>query len=287
MQIGALGRKGYAMSPTPHESIMRGYAPLHGLRMYYEVHGAGPPLVLIHGGLGQTEMLGDLLPHLAAHRQVIVADLQGHGRTADTDRPLRLELLADDIAALIGHLGLAQVDLMGYSMGGGTALRTAIQHPDLIRKLVVVSFPHTRDAWYPEVRAGMAAMGAAAAAMLEGSPPHQAYVRVAPNPAGFPALLEKMGDMLRQGHDWSVEVSTLPMPVMLVFGDADSIPPAQAAAFFALLGGGQADAGWDGAHMPRARLSILPGVTHYDIFASPALAAAVIPFLDAPTAIRG
>jgi pimeloyl-ACP methyl ester carboxylesterase len=270
------------MAPTAQESVVRGYAPLHGLRMYYEVHGAGPPLLLIHGGLGQTEMLGDLLPHLAANRQVIVADLQGHGRTADIDRPLRLELLADDIAALIGHLGLAQVDLMGYSMGGGTALRTAIQHPDLIRKLVVVSFPHTRDAWYPEVRAGMAHMGAAAAAMLEGSPPHQAYVRVAPSPAGFPALLEKMGDMLRQGYDWSPEVAALPMPVMLVFGDADSIPPTQAAAFFALLGGGQADAGWDGAHMPRARLAILPGLTHYDIFASPALPAAVIPFLDAP-----
>lgn len=275
------------MTHTPPESVVRGYAPLDGLRMYYEVHGAGPPLLLLHGGLGLTEMFGDLLPHLAANRQVILADLQGHGRTADRDRPLRLESMADDIAALIGHLGLAQVDLMGYSMGGGTALRTAIQHPDLIRKLVVVSFPHTRAAWYPEVRAGMDQMGAAAAAMLEGSPPQQAYVRVAPNPAGFPALLEKMGDMMRQDYDWSAEVAALPMPVMLVFGDADGIPPAQAAAFFALLGGGQADAGWDGAHMPRARLAILPGLTHYDIVDSPTLAATVIPFFDAPAPAAG
>jgi len=121
-------------------SVQTGYAPVNGLQLYYEIHGAGEPLVLLHGGFGLTSMFSEILPRLAEKRQVIAVDLQGHGRTADIDRPLRLEFMGDDIAALIKHLGLAKADIMGYSMGGGTALRTAIQHPEVVRKLVVVSF---------------------------------------------------------------------------------------------------------------------------------------------------
>lgn len=113
--------------------------------MYYEIHGTGQPLILLHGGFGLTGMFGEVLPLLAQGQQVIAADLQGHGRTADIDRPLRLEYMADDIAALISHLGFDQADVMGYSMGGGAALRAAIQHPRLVRKLVVVSVPFKRS----------------------------------------------------------------------------------------------------------------------------------------------
>lgn len=264
-----------------------GYADVNGLAMYYEIHGAGQPLILLHGGLGMTSMFGDLLSLLADGRQVIAVDLQAHGRTADIDRPLRYELMGDDIAALIGYLGLAKADLMGYSLGAGVALRTAIQHPGLVRKLVIVSTPFSQDGWYPEVVAGMAQMNGAAAEFMKESPMVQEYVRIAPRPDGFPGLLDKMGDMLRQAYDWSGDVAALEIPTMLVFGDADSVPPAYVARFFELLGGGKSDAGWDGSRMPTAQLAILPGTTHYNIFSSPMLVATVTPFLDSsPSATR-
>lgn len=267
------------MTPTPPKT---GYAPVNGLNLYYEIHGSGEPLVLLHGGLGQTSMFGEVLSLLAQSRQVVVVDLQAHGRTADIDRPLRLEFLGDDIGALIRHLGFEQVNLMGYSFGGGTALRTAIQHPALIKKLVLVSTFFKRDGWYPDVVTQMGQLSGAAAEFMKASPPYQAYIAVAPQPDGFPALLDKMGDLLRQDYDWSSAVAALTMPTMLVYADADSIPPVQIAHFYGLLGGGQRDAGWDGAHMPTARLAILPGTTHYNILLSPLLVPAVTPFLDAP-----
>ena len=259
-----------------------GYAPVNGLSMYYEIHGTGQPLILLHGGFGLTGMFGEVLPLLAQSRQVIAVDLQAHGRTADIDRPLRLELMGDDIAALIKHLGFEQADVMGYSMGGGAALRTAIQHPTLVRKLVVVSVPFKRDGWYPEMVAGMSQMSAAAAEFMRDTPMYRSYIAVAPDPEHFPVLCDKMGDMLRRDYDWSSEVAALKMPTMIVSGDADGLPPAHAAQFFELLGGGKRDAGWDGAGMSNSRLAILPATTHYNSFSSPALAASVTPFLDAP-----
>jgi pimeloyl-ACP methyl ester carboxylesterase len=259
-----------------------GYAPVNGLNLYYEIHGAGAPLVLLHGGFGSTGMFGELLPALAAHRRVIAADLQGHGRTADIDRPLRFERMSDDIAALLAHLELATASLMGYSLGGSVALQTAIRHPEVVDRLVVVSAPHKRAAWYPESLAGMDQLGAAAAEPMKQTPMYELYASIAPRPEDWPTLWDKMGDLLRQDYDWSTGVAGLAMPTMLVFGDADSISPAQAAGFFGLLGGGQRDGSWDRSGMTPHRLAILPGTTHYEIFASPALAAAVVPFLDAP-----
>jgi pimeloyl-ACP methyl ester carboxylesterase len=258
-----------------------GYAPVNGLNLYYEIHGAGEPLVLLHGGLGASELLGDRVPQLAAGRQVIAPDLQAHGRTADVDRPIRYESMADDIAGLLGFLGIARADVMGYSLGAGTALRLAIQHPEVVRKLVVVSTACRRDGWYPEVLAGMDQLGAAAAEMMKPSPLYQHYARVAPRPADWPVLVAKTGDLLRTSYDWSAEVSAITAPTLLVFGDADSIPPSHVAEFFGLLGGGQRDAGWDGSGLGRSRLAILPGVTHYNIFNSPLLPTIVEPFLAA------
>jgi pimeloyl-ACP methyl ester carboxylesterase len=259
-----------------------GYAPINGLSMYYEIQGSGQPLVLLHGGFGLTGMFRAILPLLAEGRQVIAVDLQAHGRTADRDRPLRLELMGDDIAGLITYLGFKQADVLGYSMGGGTALRTAIQHPDLVRKLVVVSIPFKRDGWYPEIVATMRQPNTISAEFMKQTPIYHNYVSVAPHPEQFPILCEKMGDLLRQDYDWSAEVATLKMPTLIVCGDADGFPPTHAAHFFALLGGGQRDGSWDGSGMSTARLAILPGTTHYDIVDSPALAATVLPFLDAP-----
>jgi pimeloyl-ACP methyl ester carboxylesterase len=269
------------------EAPRSGYAPVNGLQLYYEIHGAGEPLVLLHGGLGMTGMFGDLLPRLAQGRQVIAVDLQGHGRTADIDRPLRLELMADDIAALIRHLGFSHVDLMGYSMGGGVALRAAIQHHALVRRLVLVSVPFRRDGWYPEVVTAMAHVGAAAAPFMRESPQYRAYSAIAPDPTRFPALLDKVGDMLGQDYDRTDAVAAMRIPTLLVYGDADSISPTHMVEFFGLLGGGKGDAGWDRANMPISRLAILPGTTHYDIFASPLLADVVTPFLEATLPVAG
>ncbi|HET7088126.1 MAG TPA: alpha/beta hydrolase [Anaerolineae bacterium] len=258
------------------------YASVNGLNMYYEIHGAGEPLILLHGGVGAIEMFGEVLPLLAEGRQVIAVDLQAHGRTADIDRPLSFALMADDIAALIKHLGLQKADVMGYSLGGGVALQVAIRHPNAVRKLVVVSTPFKRDGWYPEVLAGMEQMGPEAAEPMKQTPMYQLYARVAPKPEDWPVLLTKLGELLRQGYDWSEDVAAIKAPTLIVVGDADSVRTSHAVELFELLGGGKADAGWDGAGMSNARLAILPSTTHYNIFSSPALASTVTPFLNAP-----
>jgi pimeloyl-ACP methyl ester carboxylesterase len=255
--------------------------------MYYEVRGEGQPLILLHGGVGAIEMFGEVLPLLARGRQVIGVDLQAHGRTADIDRPMTYEAMADDVAALIEHLGVGEADVMGYSLGGGVALQTAIRHPEAVRKAVLVSTPFERGGWYPEVLAGMEQMGPEAAEPMKATPMYLLYAGVAPRPEDWPVLLARLGELLRQDYDWSEDVGALEMPVMIVVGDADSVRTAHAVEFFGLLGGGKKDAGWDGSGMPDSRLAILPGTTHYEIFYSPTLASTVAPFLDAPVAGAG
>jgi pimeloyl-ACP methyl ester carboxylesterase len=270
--------EGIAMT-TPGPTT--GYAPVNGLQLYYEIYGAGRPLVLLHGGLGVTGMFPQLLPALAQTRQVIAIELQAHGHTADTDRPLSFEHMADDVAALIGHLGLGNADLCGYSLGGGVALQTAIRHPEVVRKLVILSAPYQRQGWYPEVLAGMAAMNTEAAAAMVGSPMHDAYAAAAPRPEDWPVLVEKTGQLLRQDYDWSAGVADLQAPTLIVIGDADSVRTQHAVYMFGLLGGGQADGAMGG--LPRAQLAILPATTHFTILDRLDLLLPIIPpFLDAP-----
>ncbi len=258
------------------------YASVNGLNLYYEIHGAGEPLILLHGGVGAIQMFGEVLPSLAQNRRVVAVDLQAHGRTADIDRELRFELMADDIAALIKHLGIEEADVMGYSLGGVVALRTAIQHPEVVKKLVLVSTPFKRDGWYPEILAGMGQIGPQIAEPMKQTPMYQHYASIAPKPEDWPVLLTKLGELLRQDYDWSNEVAAIKAPTLIVVGDADSVRTAHAVAFFELLGGGKVDAGWDGSGMSNARLAILPATTHYNIYSSPQLSAVVAPFLDAP-----
>ena len=269
-------------SKATNKHARSSYASVNGLNLYYEIHGAGEPLILLHGGVGAIEMFGEVLPSLAQNRQVVAVDLQAHGRTADIDRPLSFELMAEDIAALIKHLGIEDADVMGYSLGGGVALRTAIQHPEVMRKLVLVSTPFKRDGWYPEILAGMGQMGPQVAEQMKQTPMYQLYASIAPKPEDWPVLLTRLGELLRQDYDWSNEVAAIKAPTLIVVGDADSVRTAHAVAFFELLGGGKVDAGWDGSGMSNARLAILPSMTHYNIFSSPTLAAVVASFLDAP-----
>src|SRR6266566_9820097 len=258
------------------------YASVNGLNLYFEIHGAGEPLILLHGGVGAIQMFGEVLPSLAQNRQVVAVDLQAHGRTADIDRELRFELMAGDIAALIKHLGLEEADVMGYSLGGGVALRTAIQHPEVVRKLVLVSTPFKREGWYPEILAGMGQMGPAVAELMKQTPMYQLYASIAPKPEDWPVLLTKLGELLRQDYDWSKDVAAIKAPTLLVLVVDDTVRTAHAVAFFELLGGGKVDAGWDGSGMSNARIAILPAMTHYNIYSSPQLAAVVAAFLDAP-----
>jgi pimeloyl-ACP methyl ester carboxylesterase len=265
-------------------SVKGSYALVNGINLYYETYGArnaATPLIMLHGGLGVIGMFDKLLPELAKGRQVIAVELQAHGHTADIDRPMTFEDMADDITALIKHLGLGKADLLGYSMGGGVALRTTIRHPEVVRKLVIVSTVCKLDGWYPGVQAGFRAMNAAAAGGWIGSPMHEAYASVAPRPEDWPRLADKLGQLVSQNYDWSVEVAMMKTPTLIAIGDADAVRIAHAVEIFELLGGGKAEAGWDRSGMSHSRLAILPATTHYDIVFSPALAAAAGQFLDA------
>jgi pimeloyl-ACP methyl ester carboxylesterase len=259
------------------EDLPGKFAPVNGLKLYYELHGSGEALVMLHGGVGASEMFGDNLAAFAADRQVIAVHLQGHGRTADIDRPLSYELMADDISAMLKYLRIERADILGYSLGGGVALQTAIRHPEMVRKLVVISTPARREGWYPEVLEGFDQMGPQAARYMDQSPLSQLYPNV-----NWAKLFTKIGELQRQDYDWSREVAGLGMPILMAYADADAIRLQHIMEFIALLGGGQRDAGLDGSARPAARLAILPGQTHYDIALSPALAAVIRPFLDAP-----
>ena len=253
---------------------------VNGIELAYQVFGTGSPLVLLHGGFGSVEMFGPNVERLANGRRVIGVDLQSHGRSPAADRPMRFEVMADDIAALMKHLKLERAAIMGFSLGGAVALRLAIQHPERVERLVLVSTVFKRSGWYPEMTAGMDAMGPEVAESLKQSPMYEAYARIAPRKEDWPVLVKQLTTALKIDYDWSAEVARLPMPVMIVIGDADGVPPSHAAEFFGLLGGGKRDANWDRSGMTHHRLATLPGLTHYDINLSPALSQAVIPFLD-------
>lgn len=258
------------------------YAEVNGINLYYETHGSGRPLILLHGGLGSGEMFGPVLPALAERHQVIAVDLQGHGRTADIDRVLDIRQMADDVAALIDHLRLGTPDLVGYSLGGGVALQTAAKYPTKVQRLVMVSANLRTDAIYPEMRLQQGQVNAAAAEFLKDTPMYQLYQRVAPRPEDFPRLLSKIGEAMSKDFDFTEDVRGLRMPTLVVAADADMAPPSHYVEVFTLLGGGLRDGGWMGEGRPAGghALAILPGLTHYNIFTSPLFAAATLAFLD-------
>ena len=267
---------------TTHATGTGQYAEVNGINLYYETHGSGRPLILLHGGLGSGEMFEPVVPQLAEHHQVVTVDLQGHGRTADIDRPLDAVLMAGDIAALIDHLQLATPDVVGYSLGGGVAFHTAAKYPAKVRRLVMVSANIRPDAIYPEMRAQQGQVTAAAVDFMQDTPMYQLYQRVAPRPQDFPRLLDKIGAAMSKDFDFAEEVRGLQVPTMVVAADADMAPPSHYVEVFNLLDGGLRDGGWMGEGRPKGghALAILPGLTHYNIFSSPLFAAATLAFLD-------
>jgi pimeloyl-ACP methyl ester carboxylesterase len=252
------------------------FADVNGQHIFYSVHGAGKPLILLHGGIN-PDCFGSNPVELAKSRQVIAVHLQAHGRTPDTDRPLRCETMADDVAALIGHLNFGKADVMGYSLGADVALQTAIRHPDAVDRLVLVSATMRQDGFYPEVVTAFKQLETDAAKLGAGakaSPLGKTYPDV-----DWANLFKKVGDLTKRPFDWSADVAKLQARTLLVFADADAIRPEHMVEFWKALGGGQRDAGIDGSLRPANELAILPNTTHYTLPVEPMLADIVKRFL--------
>ena len=265
---------------TPTATPTTGYAPVNGLEMYHEIHGTGQPLVLLHGAFSAIgTSFGELIPGLAARRQVIGTDLQGHGRTADIDRPMRIETFADDVAGLLDRLGIAQADVLGYSNGAFVALQVAIDHPERVRKLVLISVAVDESGFYPGF---MDSMGSMTPEMLHGSPFHDEYLAIAPRPQDFPILFEKKQEMDRHRSDVDPEVIRgIRSPALIIQGDSDIFRPEHAVSLFRLFGGGVIG---DLAGMPDSQLAVIPGASHLTVVQRSELLVPMIQsFLDRPT----
>lgn len=252
----------------------------NGIDYYYEIHGTGTPLLLLHGGLGSIEMFCPNVPALAAKHQVIAVELHGHGRTALGTREVSVIDQGDDMDILLGKLGIAKADVFGYSLGAGVAFRLAVQHPERVNRLVLLSACYSTEGFYPEMLAMQAQVGSGALEMMKQTPMYQTYIKLAPHPEDFGRLLDAMGAYMRKHYDWSEDVKKIQAKTMLVVGDSDMFRLEHVVEFYKLLGGGQRDAGWMREHMAKNRLAILPDATHYDILESPLLLPAVEHFLS-------
>lgn len=252
------------------------FADVNGQHIYYSVHGAGKPLILLHGGI-DPDSFGSNRDELAKGRQVIAVHLQGHGRTPDTDRPLRSETLGDDVAAVIRHLKLGKADVMGFSLGSGVALQTAIRHPDVVDRLVLVSGAMRKNGFYPEGVEAFNQLEANAAAYgpsVKASPLGQTYPDV-----DWTNLFRKLGEMTKRDYEWSADVAKVRARTLLVFADADAQRPEHMVEFWKALGGGQRDAGLDGSLRPANQFAIVPNTTHYTLAVEPMLPEIVERFL--------
>jgi len=234
------------------------YVSVNGLEMYYEIHGTGQPLVVLHGAYMTIETMGEVVPSLAETRQVIATELQGHGHTADIDRPLSYEQMADDVCALLAEIGIDKADVFGFSLGGGVALQLAIRHPEMVRKLVVASASYTSDGLYPEVRDTIETI---TPELFAGSPIEETYLRSAPNPDDFPTLVTKLKQLDMEPFAWSPEdIQGISAPTLLIIGDSDGTRLEHAVEMFRLLGGGVFG---DIVGLPKSQLAVLPGTSHF------------------------
>lgn len=255
-----------------------GTVPVGNVEIYYEVHGDGAPLVLLHGGVNPSDTFGAPLTALAKRFKVIAVHLRGHGYSTDSHAPWSAAIMADDVVAVLEHLAISKASFMGYSLGAAVSLQIAIRHPEIVDKLVSASVAFRTDGNYPEVQQAFAQMPSMAASIgeqLATSPLADLYPDI-----NWETMIRKSGEMNMERYDWSADLAKLEAPTLLVFADADSIRPEHAVGFWSLLGGGQRDAGVDGSQRPVHRLAILPGTSHYNLIQSPLLIEVVTAFLD-------
>ncbi|WP_288884089.1 alpha/beta fold hydrolase [Pedobacter panaciterrae] len=241
----------------PIQPADSGYADVNGLKMYYEVYGEGKPIVLLHGSFMNIPLnWSHIIPVFAKNRKIIVAEMQGHGRTKDIPREFSYENMADDVSGLLKHLKIDSADILGYSMGGGVAFQFAVRHPEQLRRLVILSGTYKHDGWWPDVEASFATMNAD---MFKGSPIEKQYDSLGNDPKNFPAYVKKVLSIDVKPYDWSKEVKNIKAPVFMAIGDADGVQYEHALELFRAKGGGKMG---DIHGLPKSRLAIIPGTTH-------------------------
>ena len=284
-QAGTAEPKSVTTQQAP-EPTSSGYAQsAEGLKVHYEIYGKGEPIVVMAGGFGDASSMTQTIAPLSRKRQVIAIDLEGHGRTELRQTPMSHERNGDDVAAVLRHLKIAKADVAGYSHGGDAAIRMAIQHPQMVRNLIVISTAAERDGWYPESLEGMEAVNASLLPQFQQTPLYKRYASVAPHPEQFGLVLDRMGELMKKDYDWRPEIAKLRVPTLLLFADHDAVSAKHIAEFFALFGGGVRDAGWEGKpQFARARLAIVPGYTHYNFGQGPDIARVIEAYLTQPTA---
>jgi pimeloyl-ACP methyl ester carboxylesterase len=252
------------------------YVSVSGLQMYYEIHGSGHPLLVLHGAYMTIEAMSDLITRLAETRQVIAVEFQGHGRTGDIDRPITVPNLASDVIALMNALGIERADVFGYSLGSAAALELAITSPERVNKLVIVSSTYNSEGWYPAV---LETIGNITPEMFAGSPIEEAYQRLSPNPDAFPTLVAKLTEVGIEVQSWTDDtIQDIASPMLVIVGDSDNVRPEHAFDLFCLRGGGVPG---DLTGLPAAQLAVIPGATHISIiYRAQILAMLINEFLD-------
>jgi len=252
---------------------------VNGMQMYYEVSGAGDPLIVLHGAYMNIPSMGAIIPKLAESHKVYALEFQGHGRTTDIDRPITYPNLADDVAGFMDAVGLQKADVFGYSMGAAAGLQFAIRHPEKVNKLIAASAAYDAEGWQPEFKAFIPQM---TVEMFVGMPFAEEYRKLAANPDGFPALVEKLIALEKEPMAWEADVKTMKTPVLIITGDADVATLEHSVALFRLLGGGVM--GDMGKPLPASRLAVLPATSHTAVITQTDLLVAFIePFLKGET----
>src|SRR5206468_11745980 len=272
--LHSFGQENQGVKPTKS-----GYAPVNGLKMYYEVYDEGKPMVLWHGAFNTINLaFGMLIPDLAKSRQVIAVELQGHGRTADIDRPFSFESLADDVDGLLKYLKIDSADIFGYSLGGVVAWQLAIRHPLVVSKLIITSAVYKYDGWSHETRAILPGI---TPQMFEGTPVKSEYDRLAPDPKHWIHFVNKMKKFITTPYDFTAEkIKAIKSPTLIISGDGDGVLPEHAVEMFRLRNGKYMV---DFGPAPRTQLAILPGTSHISVMMQKDwLLSMITPFLDAP-----
>ena len=252
---------------------------VNSIQMYYEVSGRGDPLIVLHGAYMNIPSMGAIIPKLAKTHRVYALELQGHGRTTDIDRPITYPNLADDVAVFMEKVGLQKADVFGYSMGAVAGLQLAIRHPGKVNKLIAASGAYDAEGWQPEFKAFIPQMNVE---MFVNMPFAEDYKKLAANPDGFPALVEKLIALEKEPMAWEADVKAIKAPVLIITGDADVATPEHSVALFRLLGGGVM--GDMGKPLPASRLAVLPATSHTAVITQTELLIAFIePFLKGET----